>query len=160
MRKKIFFRKTNMDDLDIYFKWVNDPLVRQNSIISTPVEMDEHTQWFLSKVNNPNTLMYIFEIDKHNFGQVRFEIENNIATIDYSIDKKYRGRGLGYEILNLGLKKIISSHSNNIRYIKGVVKETNLGSIKTFVNLGFKKIENKIINQTVFRVYLYECREY
>ena len=76
-------------------------------------------------------------------GQTRLNIENKIAKIDYSIDKDFRKRGLGLEMLASILKK------NNLKKVKfyAEVKKENKNSINIFKYLKFKNIvkKNKII---------------
>ena len=70
-------------------------------------------------------------------GNHKFEIEDDTATLSYSIDKSYRGKGLGKLILSLGnehLKKDVPS----IKTILGYVKSQNTASNKVFHRLGFQ----------------------
>ena len=97
-------------------------------------------------------------LDKEYPKHIKEKMNNGDEPLQYQIidpPKLYRVIDRKEHELNGTMRRI-----SQIKDIKGVIKETNLGSIKTFINLGFKKIENKIINQTVFRVYLYESREY
>ena len=72
-------------------------------------------------------------------GQVRLNISNKIAKIDYSVDKDFRNRGLGLEMLKLVLQK------NNLKKLKfyAEVRKDNEKSINIFKNLKFKNFSKK-----------------
>ncbi|ONF92001.1 hypothetical protein BWD14_14905 [Leptospira santarosai] len=39
------------DDLELLFQWANDPLVRQMAFHSEPISLDDHKNWFYSRLN-------------------------------------------------------------------------------------------------------------
>ena len=48
---KLHFRFANMNDIELYYNWANDKLVRENSYNQNSISLDEHTKWFQSKLN-------------------------------------------------------------------------------------------------------------
>ena len=73
-------------------------------------------------------------------GQIRFEVEDKYAIINYSIDYMVRGRGLANVLLSLGIKEF--KKINKIPLL-AIVKSRNISSIKSFIRLGFvEKDEN------------------
>ncbi|MDA8932503.1 hypothetical protein N9H42_07560, partial [Flavobacteriaceae bacterium] len=82
----IKFREANLDDIYIYFNWVNDPLVRFNSFNTNKVTLSDHEKWFKRKVKDENCLLLMFTVYDKPFGQVRFEKEKfNYWVINISI---------------------------------------------------------------------------
>ena len=79
--------------------------------------------------------MYIFCIKKKFIGQVRFDKVKNKNFISYSVDKEYRRKGYGKEIL----KKAINKINKQIKF-KSLYKsyENNIASIKIFESLSFE----------------------
>jgi len=140
----ISYRRAKETDLLLYLKWANDQEVRRNAISTAPIPMESHKTWFQSKLGSVNSFMYIFEQKGIPFGQVRFDIETNTAAIDYSIDKNFRGQGLGKRMLQLGiegfLKEKVTLFPNQII---GIVKIENIYSAKIFKKLAF--VEEKIV---------------
>lgn len=125
-------RKVNDKDALLLFDWANDPDVRKNALNSNEIELENHKNWFSKKINDPNnTEIYILEKDGRPLGQVRFDKIDGIWEIDYSIDKQYRGLGLGGRIIELGIEELKKD-------VKAIVKIENLSSCKVFENLGFK----------------------
>jgi UDP-2,4-diacetamido-2,4,6-trideoxy-beta-L-altropyranose hydrolase len=116
------------------YSWVNDPLVRMNSLNNNFVAIEEHQKWFQNYLDSPSSLIYILEFDDLKVGQVRFDLRDEMWHIDYSIDSKFRGLGLGRRIIEIGLKKMVSHDKR--KYV-ALVKETNKKSQRIFESLGF-----------------------
>lgn len=133
-------RKANNKDLIQYFNWANDTNVRENSFSPEKIEVEDHIKWFLEKLKDKSCFMYVFEIDDAPIGQVRFDISESIAQIDYSISELERGGGLGVRMLNQALERFVfEAKAFKVECIHGIVKLSNIGSIKTFEKLGFKR---------------------
>ena len=133
-----------IDNIELYWVWVNDEQVRKNSINNKPIPFKIHEKWFKNKLDDNKCSLYMICVDKHPVGQVRFEAERNFARIDYSIAKQFRGRKLGKKLLGLAITEF-QKHSN--QRILGEVLSSNIVSGKTFESLGFNveiKDGNKI----------------
>ena len=89
--------------------------------------------------------MYKILIDSFPIGQVRFEINLDIAIIDYSISRQFRGRKLGRRLLDEAINKFEENYNNTII---GKVKPENYASSKIFKSLGFSM--NTIDNIRVY----------
>lgn len=137
-------KKASESDVYAYYNWVNDVDVRKNSFNQKIIKFRDHKKWFYEQLNYPKkNLLYVFKTKKVYLGQVRLNISNKITKIDYSVDKDFRNRGLGLEMLKLVLKK------NNLKKLKfyAEVRKDNEKSINIFKNLKFKNFskKNKII---------------
>lgn len=136
--KKLFLnllldlRKIDEGDCKMLYEWANDPGVRGQAFTSKVIQWEDHLKWFKIKLNNPASHIFILEKNALPVGQIRFDKENDYWKIDYSIDRKYRGMGLGTHIIELGLKRMKGT-------IKAWVKEGNTASCKVFENSGFKE---------------------
>ena len=129
-------RKVNPKDCALLFEWVNDSDVRENALNNQKINWEEHKLWFSSKINDPSSKIFIFENDNTPVGQIRFDRKlDGIWDIDYSISKKYRGRGFGKEIVKLSLAEIEGT-------IRAIVKRKNVASGKVFEKLGFKIVKS------------------
>jgi len=148
LSKKIKIRKAQENDLLTYFNWANNPSTRKNSLNSTPIPLEDHTKWFLKKINSSNTTLYIIAYDDSLVGQIRFDLNTKEATISYSLDSEYRGRGLGLLLLAKGIKQLIQEREE-IKTIKGIVKKDNIASMKAFKRLGFTSSENELVENAV-----------
>lgn len=128
-------RVANKNDCELLFKWANDRTVRQNSFNTQDISFDTHIKWFNSKIDDQNTIIFIITIEDKDVGQIRIDIQDNIGTINYSIDNKYRGRGIGTKAL-----VIIKEIMKDIKIV-GYVKKDNIASIKAFEKAGYEKKE-------------------
>ena len=139
-------REATIEDSQLYFDWVNNIDVRRNSINSDFIDIEDHLKWFSNAIKNDQIHMYVLEINSKEVGQVRFNINTNIAEVDYSIAEPFRSKGYGRYLLKESIK-ILCNEVNQINFIKAIVKSINILSIKVFKQLNFKcsRINNKKI---------------
>ena len=133
----IEFREANISDMNTYFKWINDPLVRSLSFNSKKVAMKVHEEWYINKINDENCLMLLFMNSNNPIGQIRIEKETlNQATISISISSENRGKGYAADMLKKASKYF---HSKNPEFIiNAFIKNNNLNSINSFEKALFK----------------------
>lgn len=133
-------RRASLADMMQYFHWTNDPATRQQSFNSEPIPLENHQKWFNSKVISTACVMYVVELDGKAIGQIRFDFKEQEAIISFSLDKAYRGRGLGLGILQSGVVQYQKEFGSD-RIIVGFVKKNNTPSLKAFRTLGFEEEE-------------------
>jgi UDP-2,4-diacetamido-2,4,6-trideoxy-beta-L-altropyranose hydrolase len=129
-------RRANAFDKELYFRWVNDQLVRQSAFQSGTISRSEHECWFSAKLGDNTCYLYVIESGKNPIGQVRIEIKDRLAEIDYSIDCAYRGQGFGRTMLTLGIEQFALDFHRKIE-LRARVKSENTASRKIFGDLGF-----------------------
>jgi RimJ/RimL family protein N-acetyltransferase len=132
---KLYLREVNLNDAEILFDWVNEKNVRTNSINQEPILWENHLEWLAKKLNNPDNKILILVSGDNLLGQIRIDMIEGFWNIDYSIDNKFRRKGLGKEIVKQLIDKFESYQ------FKATVKKENIASIKVFTNLGFKKLQ-------------------
>jgi UDP-2,4-diacetamido-2,4,6-trideoxy-beta-L-altropyranose hydrolase len=134
--KELNLRKACHEDTELFYFWTNDPVVRENSFQKNPISWKEHASWFKNKLNSPYSCLWVLQISSGlPVGQVRFDIQNDVADIDYSLDAVVRGRGWGQMLLKMGLTEFKQLHQNIP--CQGRVKEENQPSRHCFQRLGF-----------------------
>lgn len=127
----------NISHAEQISNWANDLDVRKNAFNSNPIEWADHVKWFEKKLASQSTKLYILKKNEDLIGQIRFDLnEHHNWLIDYSIDKNFRGQGLGKLIIQLGIEKI-KAYSHDII---AEVKVDNIASIQVFSALGFRQI--------------------
>jgi UDP-2,4-diacetamido-2,4,6-trideoxy-beta-L-altropyranose hydrolase len=139
-------RTTTIEDVGLYFKWVNDPSVREGSFQSEKIVYKVHEPWFHNKLESEDTRMFTAEINKKPCGEIRFDIKENKAFIGISVAREYRGMGLASEIIQLGIKKFKKSIGDSSIEIIAEIKTSNKKSIKSFKNVNFMETDSKFIN--------------
>lgn len=125
-------------DESLLFGWANDPETRRWSWKNTKgIEISEHRQWFVKKLADENTRIWIMQRRGVSCGLVRIEVERNIAVLHYSISDEHRGENLGSKMLCLAVKKALSEYGR-----LNIIAHTNPGNIashKTLEKAGFTK---------------------
>lgn len=130
-----YLRHVRQKDVDILYKWANDPLTRKNSFNSDPIEYSIHCAWFKKMINRDDVLMYILVHNGNMAGNVRLNIESGVAEIGCTIAPSYRGKGLGNLIIDLISREAVFNGSINKLIAR--VKETNLPSRLMLEKNGF-----------------------
>lgn len=138
----IKIRNTNIKDIDTYFIWANDDSVRELSFNSEKIPYQEHETWFNNKLNDNNCFMFIFSINI-DIGQVRIQkVSNKDAIINISIDKKFRGKGYGIQMLKMSTDLFKNLFPEII--INAYIKIENFASKSIFEKSGFTLVESLI----------------
>ena len=139
------FRFADKTDVDLYFRWVNDPEVRNNSYNTEPIEYDAHVKWFYSKIASPDCALYIFLAENGvAAGQVRIEQGKTETVTGISVDKDFRGRSLGTQMLKMACEDFKKRRPGIV--IHAYIKEENIPSLATFRKAGFGNEQKVILN--------------
>lgn len=130
------FRPAVINDLQLYFEWANDALVRNNSINTEDIDFEGHVKWFTNKINNPNVFMYVFlNPENEAIGQVIIEKKDGWASVGQSVAKEHRGKKYSTEMLAKSTDDFLSKFPKET--IISVVKTSNTPSLKMSENSGF-----------------------
>lgn len=129
-------RPARAGDAALYFGWVNDPAVRASAFDSAPVAWEGHLRWFAGRLASPASLLFVMEAQGLPAGQVRFDVEDGTASIDYTLDPLVRGRGWASHLLRAGMEEAARAR---VRGFRAEVRETNGASLAVFRRLGFRE---------------------
>jgi RimJ/RimL family protein N-acetyltransferase len=123
-------------DEELLLCWANDPLVRSNSFAQESISPGNHHRWFQKRLADDACRIYVLETELgHAVGQVRFELEGERWVIDYSIDARFRRRGLGGAVLSTAIETLVKDVGT--APLRARVKTQNMASLKVFESLGF-----------------------
>lgn len=131
-------REATLNDAELLFKWANDPIMRQNSFNPNLIKWENHINWFSNKHGSEDSKIYIAYNENNPCGQIRFDKKNQYAYVDFFIDKEFRGKGFGKELLLKGFEQISGEWTGLIAII-GKVKKNNIASRKSFLNALFEE---------------------
>lgn len=135
-------RNAQFIDADYLFKLANDPETRKNSFVSREIVWDEHINWVQNSLKDPNRYIFIISSEEDDVGIVKFEIREEVV-IGVTIDPRFRGKGLGGEIIKKGCLKF---WEKNARDINAYIKTSNIASVKAFKKANFSFLETVFIN--------------
>ena len=135
--KKVEVRLATKSDSRYIFKWRNDDLTRKMFRSPERVRWDEHTNWFVSTLSNPNRCLLMCETEKGEpIAVVRFDIENNCAELSINLSPLKRGKGYASKCLS----SAVSYFEINFPLVSELIAEIktiNLPSKKSFERVGF-----------------------
>lgn len=128
--------KVEEDDMDLLYRWANDPVVRNNSFNTETISYENHVKWFRKMVKDPSVLQFILKDDDMPVGQIRLNIVGENAEIGYSIGNEFRGKGYGHIILQLIAQEVQVNYPE-IKKLVARVKPENAVSNSLFKTEGY-----------------------
>ncbi len=134
-------RKVTAEDVDLLYEWANDRTVRQNAFHTEQILYENHVKWFAKTLADKTVYHYILCAGDTPVGQIRFNVADGEALIDYSIGAPYRGRGYGKKLLALAKKQVVLDKIACVAKLVGQVKYENHASARAFETCGFARKE-------------------
>jgi len=151
----ITIRKAKKSDLVFYFELRNEPSVRKASFNSEPIDIASHTSWFLKKLKDPNTHLFVAQVAGKPAGQIRIDIKGATGEASIALLPEYRGKGYASPAIYKSCKRILTKIPN--LHIVAYIKLGNIVSVKSFARAGFAEagISNhgrqKCIKMTLYK---------
>lgn len=133
----VFLRKAEKDDMDLLFRWANDPVVRANSFDINPIQYENHVKWFNKMMGDSTIIQFILIDEDVPVGQIRLNVDGDEAEVGYSIGAEFRGEGYGHKILQL-VTEAVSTNYPLIKTLVAKVKPENIASKKLFECEGYE----------------------
>ncbi len=137
---EIDLRPAAPEDVDLLFRWTNDPTVRANAFSTDPIPYENHVAWFRGRLENPDCWIYIGMKQEKPVGVIRVErIQDapQAGLISYSVDRDARGQGIGTELLQQICRQDLEM--DGIRVLAGQVKLENVPSQRAFEKAGYQE---------------------
>ncbi|MBA4446294.1 GNAT family N-acetyltransferase, partial [Cylindrospermopsis raciborskii CS-506_C] len=144
-QNQLRLRRARITDKWFYYAWVNDIEVRRQSFNSKPISWEEHEAWFDKKIADNDCYLCVLEASDLPIGQIRFDLKDEEALIDYSLDTLVRGRGWATSLVKMGVDTLDSLKP---KYLRADVKSDNPASSAVFLRLGFQE-EDPSFNQNL-----------
>lgn len=143
---RVRLTRTQFEDGEVLWKWVNEPAVRENSFRPEPISWESHLQWLLGKMHDPRSHMFV-ALDENDspVGRIRFDASQNAVEISLTVAEPCRGIGYGRDMLRLGIARIFSTEG--VDEIHALIKPHNMPSIRLFENVGFRKVGREMIRE-------------
>ena len=140
--KKTILRPFNSEkDIDLTVKWLNDPEIRDLTMMTLPVNRDQHSKWVEQIAASDADEGFIIEtLDNVTIGYIGIHrinwIDRTATTSCYIGDKSYWSKGCGTDA-KMQLAKF-SFHDINLRKLNAEAIEYNIASVKHNQNIGFQ----------------------
>ncbi len=148
---KKFLRKAEPEDSLMVLALSNSPEIRENSLNSKEISLETHSEWYQQKMISENDVFFVMEVDDFIAAQIRYEKTGNWATVSFSIDSAFRGRGLGKHLIDW--TAMDACRKLEVSKLRGIVKSDNAASVKIFRKIGFTKTSEQSHNGSTWIVY-------
>lgn len=119
----MILRSATMDDDALLLAWRNDPLTRQTSISSDPVDAAQHQIWLADVLADPARSLLVAISHDEPVGTVRIDREGEVSELSWTVSPDHRGKGHGTEIVGLAVAQTGGA-------VKALIKESNEASRK------------------------------
>ncbi len=124
------------DILGIY-NLVHRDFIAKNFTKSQELELEKHKRWYEFWIESPYYLIYVLkDINRKIIGQIRYEIDGEIAIISIYIEKEKRGKGLGKYFLEETMMGL-AADKKEVKLIVAYILEENQNSLNMFSSFGF-----------------------
>ena len=150
-RQELALRGAQAADAGLFFGWVNDPEVRRQSLNTHAIPWPVHEQWFRSRIVGRTSRMFVLEAKSLPVGQIRFDMSESEALINFSVDSQFRGRGWGGRLVALGVSRM--AESGRLVFC-AEVKRSNPVSAAVFARLGFRESQSR--NDGELRIFRFD----
>jgi ribosomal protein S18 acetylase RimI-like enzyme len=126
-------RKVEADDCNWLLDLSNETVARSFSYNTNIINYEEHQLWFQQQLENPDSIIFVFEINKEKAGIVKFKNEGDNWLVGINVHKNFRGQSLGQKMLKMAIEKLKPEIP-----VFAYIKCNNESSIKTFIGAGFQ----------------------
>lgn len=141
--EEIKIRPATIDDVEIVFKWRNDPFIVARASSQRLVQWDEHQEWFRKSVGAHNRRIFIVQNSYQPIGQVRFDrLNESQCTISVYLLQEFTGKGVGIRVICDACDLIFNIWP--LKEIIACVRLDNLRAYSAFIKAGF--IETRLKN--------------
>lgn len=134
--KKFLFRKATLQDRTWLWRVANDQEARAASLSREPIPYEKHIVWFESVLSDKHRLLLIVNGYKDQvLGYVRFDFNDDIATMSINLEKSFRGLGLATPIIEEACGAMFDQTA--VRQVVAYVKTENKASFSAFARASF-----------------------
>ncbi|NFG23118.1 GNAT family N-acetyltransferase [Clostridium botulinum] len=144
---KLFFKRCNEEDFEDFFILRSDD---ENMYWTGHYEKPNKTtlkKWYLIQLKRNDRLLFIVRSDESNepVGYLYLDIvgtNKNIIETGHGVNSKYKGNGLGTEIIKFAID-YSRSELTFIDEVDGWILEDNIGSIKNVLKNGYSETDER-----------------
>lgn len=139
---RVQLRRVSAADCRTVWTWANDEATRAQSFNGEPIPWDQHCRWFDEKRNSPDCRFFLAEDSSGAaVGCIRYDLKSgDEGTVSINVAPTCRGGGLGTAIIRQGTYALFAG--SKTRAVHAYIKPGNTGSIKAFMNAGYRGAED------------------
>jgi UDP-2,4-diacetamido-2,4,6-trideoxy-beta-L-altropyranose hydrolase len=131
---RLLARRATIADEVLLLRWANDPTTRAMAFHTAPIGARTHHEWLQARLASSDCRLFIVEAENGiPVGQVRFDQTAEGCVISYSMDRIFRGKGLGTRVVEAAIS---ASPAQDAALIARIRPE-NVKSRRVLEKLGF-----------------------
>ncbi len=136
VQTQVELRAAKESDCRKFWEWRNESATREASFDTSIILYDIHERWYAKSLFDPSSRLFVaLNGSGEEIGYVRFQITGHAAEISVSLDKRFRGQGLGTMVIKAGCERIM--REPQVEQIIAHVKCDNQASFAAFQKAGF-----------------------
>lgn len=150
--EKIYLKPIVLESAEVFFKWVNDPIVNKYLLLKPPENLEGEIEWLKEVIRNSKDAVfsiYIKENDKMigNIGTHNLDNSDKNFTLGILIGEKEEwGKGYGTDAFNTLIPYLFKE--KGAKRLNLTVAKKNISAQKVYLKAGFefkatKKLENR-----------------
>jgi len=132
-------RRAEAGDAELLRQWRNDPETRRRSFTKTSVSVAEHRAWLHTRLASDRAAIWIFSDGVVPVGQVRVDVDGEVAEVSIVVAPERRGRGYGKAMLSEAMSLLRRDFGSDVR-ARALVLDDHEASLRTFKACGFRII--------------------
>ena len=136
MHATMSLRMVKKADGDLLFAWRNDERTRRFSNDPRPLDYEAHSRWVAKTLDDLKVDLLLLSTGGRDMACVRFDCQDETATLSIYIDPDLQGEGVGRGALVAAIDWF-RVHRPRLKKLFAIVLETNQASHKLFLSSGF-----------------------
>ncbi len=129
-------RQAQPADCDDLWRWRNAEAVRRFSGDGQPIPLEAHRRWFAATLSDPARQLLVGEIAGRAAGILRYDREQDSATVSVYLTPEFIGRGVGTALIAAG-SAWVTGHWPQVTQIRAAVQPENSASAAAFLAAGY-----------------------
>jgi RimJ/RimL family protein N-acetyltransferase len=123
-------------DCRLIWEWANEPATRAASFSEEPIPWEQHRGWFAARLDDTGCLFFIaLDAAGEPVGQVRLDIDGDVAVISIGLASGFHGLGYGPEVIRRAVRELLASRP--VARIDAFIRAENTASYRAFLKAGF-----------------------
>ncbi|MCK5779841.1 MAG: GNAT family N-acetyltransferase [Psychrilyobacter sp.] len=154
MKENYIISKAQKDDIVGIYNLLHREFIKKYSSNSEKSEWKKHKKWYEFWIKSPYYIIYVLkDLKEKILGQVRYEIDGEVAIVNIFLDKNIRGEGYSEEFLNKTLEEL-KFEKHEVKIVIANILEENEISKKIFLHLGFEEKKTETTNVLEYSIYM------
>ena len=134
-RPTVTLRRARTEDCEAVWRWNNAPEVREVSLRSEPIPLEDHRAWYARVLGDGRSHLWIVETGRADAGVVRIHPGPSVDLLSIALDATHHGQGIGSEAVAAACRAFTEATGRG--RVGAQIKPSNTASRRAFERAGF-----------------------